>query len=186
MILSLLRKTPLFRKAPRPDAVGELYGRLSSAALHPALYLHGHVPDTFEGRFESVTLHVFLVMRRMKALPAPGTEAAQELIDLTFETFDDSMRQIGISDVAVPKKIKKLAHGFYGRVQAYEAALAMDGAAAVNVALAEALARNITEGGDAGALAAYTLANAHRLAGLDLDGIFQADPLFVSLEGTVP
>jgi cytochrome b pre-mRNA-processing protein 3 len=179
MFLSLLRNTKLFRKEPRPDAIGELYGRIASAALHPALYLHGNVPDTFEGRFESVTLHVFLVMRRMKALPAPGTEAAQELIDLTFQKFDESMRQIGISDVAVPKKIKTLAHGFFGRVQAYEAALAGGDMAA----LTEALARNITEGGDAGALAAYTQASAARLAVLDLDGIFQAEPLFVPLEG---
>jgi cytochrome b pre-mRNA-processing protein 3 len=170
MILSL------FSRSRRPDAAGELYGRIATAALRPELYINGSIPDTFEGRFESVTLHVFIVIRRLKMLPAPGREASQELIDITFQRFDDSMRQLGISDVAIPKKMKKLAHGFYGRIEAYETALTANNEAQ----LSTALARNITDGNDASSLANYVIAATRRFDGLDLDAIFQADPLFPS------
>lgn len=168
MILSL------FRRKPVSDPVIGLQQRITRAALNPALYREGHVPDSFEGRFEALTLHVGLVVRRLQALPPPAREAAQELVDATFAALDRSIREMGVGDVGVPRKMKALGEAFYGRLAAYEAALAGD----QPNALAAALARNVTEGADPAPLAAYVRASVQALEQLDLDGVFSADTLF--------
>jgi cytochrome b pre-mRNA-processing protein 3 len=165
------------RRKPKADPVAELHGRVVAAALSPALYLHGGLPDTFEGRFESLTLHVFLVMRRLKALASPGPELAQELIDRTFTGLDHTLRQIGISDTAVPKRMKELASAFLGRVRAYEEALAGADAAVLEAALA----RNATGGADAALLADYALAADHHLSSLELDALLSDAAIFPRL-----
>lgn len=141
MIFSFLRR----RK--RGEAIEPLYGAMMAAALKPELYAALGVPDTFEGRFESVTLHAGLVLRRLKALPPPADDMAQDFVDRTFDGLESAMREIGISDVAVPKRMKKFAQGFYGRIEAYTAALAPG---ASSEALGEALSRNLLDGAAAG------------------------------------
>jgi cytochrome b pre-mRNA-processing protein 3 len=165
------------KRKPKADPVAELHGRVVAAALAPALYLHGGLPDTFEGRFESLTLHVFLVMRRLKALASPGPELAQELIDRTFTGLDHTLRQIGISDTAVPKRMKELASAFLGRVRAYEEALARGD----DKALEAALARNATGGADAALLADYALAADGHLSSLDIDSLISDAAIFPRL-----
>ena len=117
MIFSLLRKR---RAVSAPDA---LYERITIAARHPALYLRFGVPDTVEGRFESLTVHLVLVLRRLRRLPAPAQELAQELVDAFFRQLDASLRELGVGDMRVPKRMKKLAQGFYDRAASYDAAL---------------------------------------------------------------
>ena len=165
------------RRKSKADPVAELHGRVVAAALSPALYLHGGLADTFEGRFESLTLHVFLVMRRLKALAAPGPELAQELVDRTFTGLDHTLRQIGISDTAVPKRMKELASAFLGRVRAYEEALA----GGDEQALAAALARNATGGADAALLTDYTIAADRHLSSLELDSLMSDAAIFPRL-----
>jgi cytochrome b pre-mRNA-processing protein 3 len=167
------------RRKPKPDPVADLHARVVAAALNPPLYLHGGLEDSFEGRFESLTLHVFLVMRRLKALPPPGPELSQELVDRTFTGLDHTLRQIGISDTAVPKRMKELASGFLGRVRAYEEALA----AHDRVALEAALARNALGpgGGDAALLGDYVEAADAHLATLDLDALMLDAAIFPRL-----
>jgi cytochrome b pre-mRNA-processing protein 3 len=154
-----------------------LQQRVTQAALAPALYLDGGIPDSFEGRFESLTLHVALVVRRLQQLGEPGSTAAQELIDATFEALDQSIRELGVGDVSVPKKMKTLAKHVYGRFAAYEAALL----AADDAALSAALARNATEGGDSQALTAYVRRAQAALDGLELDAILTDEELFSPL-----
>jgi cytochrome b pre-mRNA-processing protein 3 len=113
-----------------------------AAARRPALFLEGGAPDTVMGRFETLTLHVALVLRRLRDLPPPAGEAAQDLVDRFFAGLDDAMRQIGIGDTSVPKKVKGLAKAFYGRAGAYDAALARD---ASPEALEAAIARNVLD-----------------------------------------
>ncbi|WP_245974183.1 ubiquinol-cytochrome C chaperone family protein [Bosea caraganae] len=168
----------MFGKRPeRLAPVNALFERVAAASRQPALYLEGGIPDTFEGRFESLTLHVFLVLRRLRELPAPADGLAQDLVDACFSYLEFGFRQSGISDIAVPKRMKKIGQMFYGRVQAYESALASPDPAE----LVEALRRNAGCGGGAGPLAAYARQVVSALAGRDLDAILVQDALFPTL-----
>lgn len=170
------------RKRARTAPVEALLARIVAASREPALYLAGRVPDDFEGRFEALTLHVFLLLRRLRELPAPAADLAQELVDANFAYLELGFRQGGVGDVSVPKRIKKIGRSFYGRIGAYEEALA----APEPGALAAALARNVAPGADAAALARHARACIAALAGLDLDGILAADPLFPSFADSFP
>src|SRR3954464_5952988 len=116
MIFSLFRKD-------RASATDAVYGAIPGAAREPALYLRFGVPDTVEGRFESLALHLVLVLRRLRHLPDPAQDVAQELVDAFFRQLDASLRERGVGDMGVPKRIKRLAGGFYDRAGSYDAAL---------------------------------------------------------------
>ncbi|MGL4636959.1 MAG: ubiquinol-cytochrome C chaperone family protein [Beijerinckiaceae bacterium] len=162
----------LFSRKKAEPSVERLYGDIVAASRTPALYRDCGVPDTVMGRFESLGLHVVLVLRRLRELPAPADSLAQDLVDRFFLDLDGSLRQIGIGDVSVPKKIKKLGQAFYGRADAYNNAL--DETAAAD-ALEMALARNVLEKADqpglATALAQYTRHQVAHLSNHDLTDI---------------
>lgn len=151
-----------------------LFGRVAEASRRPEFYGEGGIPDSFEGRFESLTLHLQLVLRRLRELPPPASDLAQELVDACFSYLELGFRNGGTSDVAVPKRMKKIGQMFYGRVQAYEAALAAPG----TQMLAEALGRNACAPEGAAALAAYIRGAQGALAEMDLEAILSRDPLF--------
>jgi cytochrome b pre-mRNA-processing protein 3 len=138
------------RTKPKPS-VHRVYGDIVAAARLPALYLNMGVPDTVMGRFEVLVLHVGIVLRRLKALPAPAESLAQEIVDHFFADLDAALREIGIGDVSVPKKVKKLGQAFYGRINAYDVALQPQSRA---IALEEALCRNVLDRPDDPGLAA--------------------------------
>ncbi len=119
--------------------VDRQYAALTSAARVPFYYTDMGVPDTVMGRFEMLSLVMILFFRRTAQSQTSGQELAQEIIDAFFTDIDHSIRELGIGDQGVPKRMKKLAGMFYGRLQAYAAAL--DAADAKQ--LAEALRRNI-------------------------------------------
>jgi cytochrome b pre-mRNA-processing protein 3 len=169
VILSLFGKRP-DRLAP----VKTVFSRIVSASREPALFLDARVPDDFEGRFEMLALHVFLVLRRLRALPAPAADMAQDLVDATFAYLELGFRQGGVGDVSVPRKMKAIGRSFYGRLGAYEEAFAAEDPDA----LATALARNVSAEADSTALAAHARACDERLSGLDLAALLAADPLF--------
>jgi cytochrome b pre-mRNA-processing protein 3 len=162
----------LFSRKKATPSVERLYGDIVAASREPSLYREYGVPDTVMGRFESLGLHVILVLRRLRELPAPADSLAQDLVDRFFLDLDGSLRQIGIGDVSIPKKIKKLGQAFYGRADAYEKALAVDAAAH---ALETALARNVLERIDqpalATALAQHVRNQVSRMAGVGLEDI---------------
>jgi cytochrome b pre-mRNA-processing protein 3 len=135
----------LFKKDPAMDAGLALYAAAVEQARTPALYADFGTPDTVEGRFEQVALHVWLVMRRLKG-EAGAKKVNQRLMDAMFQNMDDSLRELGVGDLSVAKKIRKLAENFYGRIGAYEAALKPD---AAPDALARALGRNVFADEDA-------------------------------------
>ena len=158
MIPALWRK----RRSNRA-LIDQLHGKIVAASRRPALYAELSAPDTFEGRFEMMTLHAGLVMHALSRLPGFGGELAQELADSVFRHFDIALREIGISDVGLAKRMKRLAEAFYGRNKAYGEALDAGDAGM----LAGALARNVYGGADAGkaaALAAYVEQCARALA----------------------
>ncbi|MCW5710537.1 MAG: ubiquinol-cytochrome C chaperone [Shinella sp.] len=115
------------------------YATLTQAARHPYLYEALDVPDTVMGRFEMLSAMLILYFRRTRASGTSGQEIAQEIVDAFFEDVDHSIRELGVGDVGVPKRMKKFAGMFYGRLESYAAALDSgdrDG-------LANALRRNI-------------------------------------------
>jgi cytochrome b pre-mRNA-processing protein 3 len=134
MILSL------FKRSKAVPSVERVYGDIVTAARRPELYSDMGVPDTVMGRFDALALHVALVLRRLSKLPAPADSLAQDVVDRFFADLDAALREIGIGDVTIPKKVKKLGQAFYGRAQAYDQAL-RDEADAHE--LEEALARNV-------------------------------------------
>lgn len=162
------------KRNDRLAPVNALFARIAEASRQPALYLDGGIPDSFEGRFESLTLHVFLVLRRLRELPPPAADLSQDLVDACFAYLELGFRNGGVSDISVPKRMKKIGRSFYGRLQAYEAALAGDDAAA----MVEALGRNAAPGEGAGKLADYARAAQLRLASLDLDAILSESEPF--------
>lgn len=136
----------LFSRKPRMDAAERLYGQIMAAARQPALFLPPYgVPDTLEGRFDALILHIFLVVRRLTAMPDPAPRLAQDLSNEMFCALDRALREMGVGDLAVPKRIAKLAADYNGRRTAYEAALGLG-----EGALAEAVARNVYGRAEAG------------------------------------
>ncbi len=144
--------------------VDALYGEIVASARQPRLYAEWAVPDTPLGRYEMMALHLFLLLHRLRGEDGPQKAAAQELTDEFFRDVEHSIRELGIGDAGVPKRMKKLARMFYGRVASYDAALDagdMD-------ALASALARNVRPDTmvwpHAADLAAYTVRTRDALA----------------------
>jgi cytochrome b pre-mRNA-processing protein 3 len=116
-----------------------LYGEIVAAARQSVFYSDWNVPDTPLGRFEMLSLHMFLFQHRMHGEAGASQALAQVLIDEFFMDIEHSLRELGISDVGVPKRMKKLAKMFYGRTAAYADSLERGDA----VSLAVALTRNV-------------------------------------------
>ena len=129
----------LFRRGPDlSQPAGSLYATIVEQARQPAFFRDFGVPDTVIGRFETVALHAFLVFRRLRDAGQPGRELAQVTHDLMFAEIDTGLRELGIGDMGVGKRVKNLARNLYGRIGAYEAGIDAGGAA-----LGDALIRNL-------------------------------------------
>jgi cytochrome b pre-mRNA-processing protein 3 len=138
-----------FLRRRRHERLGyELYGAAVAAARQPVFYSDLRVPDTLDGRFDLVGLHVFLVIRRLTALPPPGPDVAQAVFDAMFSDMDFNLREMGVSDLVVGRRVKAMWEALHGRSAAYEAAMGQEPAES---ALAEALARNVWRGAAPGA-----------------------------------
>ena len=151
-----------FRRPHEDERTRAIYAAIVAQARRPAFYSGFAVPDTLEGRYEMLMLHAFLYLHRLKTEPEPVRKQGQEVFDLMFLDMDRSLREMGVGDLSVPKKIKKMAGAFYGRTAVYDAALAGDGEG-----LAPALGRNIfgDETRYTNALARYVHAAVDQLAG---------------------
>ncbi|MCV3240298.1 ubiquinol-cytochrome C chaperone family protein [Mesorhizobium sp. ZC-5] len=148
-----------------------LYNEIVAAARQPAFYSDWNVPDTPLGRFEMLSLHVFLFLHRMRGETGPAREVAQILTDQFFSDVEHSLRELGIGDMGVPKRMKKLARMFYGRTTAYADALERGDQPALAAALARNIRPDTAEWPQADALAGYVVAADRQLAGQATDGI---------------
>jgi cytochrome b pre-mRNA-processing protein 3 len=143
----------LFGRSGNRKLIDRLHGEIVAAARQRALFTDYAIEDTFEGRFEAVALHAALVLRRLNAMAPPAPDIAQDLTDAFFRHFERALREMGVGDISVPKRMKGLAEAFLGRGGAYDLAL-REGAD-----LAAALARNVYGGrGNPGRLARYVAA----------------------------
>ncbi|SDK07948.1 MULTISPECIES: ubiquinol-cytochrome C chaperone family protein [Bradyrhizobium] len=155
-----------FRKprSPLRGTIEAIYGMIVTQAREPSFYRAMAVPDTVNGRFDLLLLHLWLVLRRLKSA-AGGAALSQALFDHFCNDMDDNLREMGVGDLTVPKKMQAFGEAFYGRTAAYD--LALTGG---REALAQALCKNILNGEHiekAGRLAAYAEAAIAALDGLD-------------------
>lgn len=156
----------LFTPPPARLAAESLYTACVGQARQPWFYKDLGVPDTVDGRFDMVVLHVFLVLDRLR--DAGGDAELQRLLqECLFADMDRSLREMGVGDLSVGKRVRDMASAYYGRLHAYEAALQDDVDA--DAALQEALQRNIWRGAHSGrdrleAMAGYVLRQRSMLA----------------------
>ncbi len=132
------------RRRDKHERAGfQLYGAAVTAARDPWLYATLGVPDTLDGRFDSIGLHVYLIIRRLTIEPEPpGPALAQAVFDAMFLDMDTNLREMGVGDLSVGKRNRAMWEAFHGRSAAY--------AASWNdpAALAAALVRNVWRGVD--------------------------------------
>ncbi len=156
----------------------ELYGAVVAQARRAMLYQECGVPDTPEGRFEMIALHLSLLLARLDRMGEAGRKLAQVLGETFVTDMDDNMREMGVGDLAVPRKVKRAAAGLYERAARYRAAL---GEGATGDMLAEVLRADVL-GGDASGTAVAGLANDVRSSATLLAGASDGD----LLAGRVP
>jgi cytochrome b pre-mRNA-processing protein 3 len=174
-----------FTKARTPSrgTIEAIYGMIVTQAREPAFYRDYAVPDTVNGRFDLLLLHLWLVLRRLKTVEG-GAALSQGLFDHFCGDMDDNLREMGISDLKVPKRMQAFGEAFYGRTAAYDMALT-DG----REALAQAIARNILNGENidkARLLAAYAEATMAALDRLDAAELVGGSVRFPSPEEVQP
>lgn len=114
----------LIQRRRRKKAAGELYEAVVAQARRPVFYSGLGVPDTIDGRFDLIALHAILLVRRLKAGGDDTKQVAREIVDTMFEDLDRSLRELGVSDQGLPRRMRTMAEGFLGRMVAYEEALA--------------------------------------------------------------
>lgn len=176
----------LFRRDSEAAAIATaLYGAIVAQAREPALYAEFGVPDTVDGRFEMVVLHTILALDRLQDGDDRAKAIGQAVFDLYCTDMDQSLRELGIGDLGVPKRMKKMTERFYGRAAAYRPALAAGDAATLD----EAIARNVFNGPAPGSarLAAYALRQYAALRATPLETLLAGDVVFADMkaEGAV-
>jgi cytochrome b pre-mRNA-processing protein 3 len=165
-------KSPVFRRDRGNDTINALYGVIVAQARAPEFYRACAVADTVNGRLEMILLHVFLFFRRVRGEAESLRVVGQEVFDLFCRDMDNNLREMGVGDLAVPKRMRQIGEAFYGRAKAYDAALA----AGNDPALAEVFVRNVYSGdpehaADAQRLARYAAEAVRHLARQDAIGL---------------
>jgi cytochrome b pre-mRNA-processing protein 3 len=152
-----------FRKPRTPQGTIEaIYGMIVAQAREPLFYRDLGVPDTVNGRFDLLVLHLWMVLHRVRPIEG-GAGLSQALFDRFCEDMDGNLREMGVGDLTVPKRMQAFGEAFYGRSAAYDLALA-----AGREPLALALCKNILNGEE--------IENARRLA-------FYAETTIAALDG---
>jgi len=159
-------------QTPLRGTIEAIYGMIVAQAREPLFYQALHVPDTVNGRFDMIVLHLWLVLRPLRAaaggaVPAEGL--GQGLFDRFCSDMDANLREMGVGDLTVPKRMQKFGEAFYGRTAAYDKALA-----AGRDAMADVLARNVlntTDPARAAGLCQYVEQAVARLDALDSDAL---------------
>jgi cytochrome b pre-mRNA-processing protein 3 len=181
-LFSTIFASPATRRIERAGFA--LYTQTVRAARLPIYYAVWGVPDTLDGRFDLVGLFVAVLIRRLRLESKPGPALAQAVFDAMFADMDTNLREMGVSDMAVGKRVREMWEGFHGRALAYETALSTHDEAL----LAEALARNVwrgeTQGRGAGGLARHILVVQAHLAAQNLADLAAGRIEFPDPEGT--
>jgi cytochrome b pre-mRNA-processing protein 3 len=171
-----------FRRRDKHErAAFHLYGSAVAAARDPYLYAALGVPDTLDGRFDAIVLHVYLIVRRLDTGPEQGPALAQAVFDAMFLDMDINLREMGVGDLSVGKRNRAMWEAFHGRSAAYAAAWHD------TAVLEAAFARNIWRGaphpaGSPAALVRLAGAQATCLKGQPMDRMLRGEVTFLSAE----
>ena len=147
------------------DFTDGVYGQIVAGARQPHFFSVLAVPDTPLGRFEMIGLHMFLFLRRLRLSGGALDELGQQVTDIFFTEVDHSLRELGIGDSSVPKRMKKLARMYFGRLESYDAAITAGDASALEQALKRNIRPDAAEWPEASSLAAYVMMAEKFLAG---------------------
>ncbi|WP_291865399.1 ubiquinol-cytochrome C chaperone family protein [Bradyrhizobium sp.] len=155
-----------FRKPRLPSrgTIEAIYGMIVTQAREPLFYREFGVPDTVNGRFDLLVLHLWMVLRRMRSVERAAA-LSQALFDRFCDDMDANLREMGVGDLTVPKRMQGFGEAFYGRAAAYDLAVSVG-----REPLALALCKNILNGehiDKARLLTVYAEAALAHLAGLD-------------------
>ena len=181
-----------FRRKSQGGNIDALYGMIVAQARSAEFYRDYGVPDTVEGRLDMIILHLVLVLRQVTGahvtegrgtLPPMG----QQLFDRFLQDMDDNFREMGVGDLAVPKRMQKVGEAFYGRTKVYESALADYNPVALEAAVARNVFGSLEPALGARRLAAYMRKAAAHLAQQDANALTAAafefpDPGSVTVE----
>jgi cytochrome b pre-mRNA-processing protein 3 len=173
MMLGLLRK-----RNPYEHNARAVYAAALKKVREPSFYTAYGVPDTFDGRFDLLLLHVFLVINRMVDEQGVGAEFNQALFDVTFADMDQTLREMGIGDMGVPKHMRRMMKAFNGRMHVYQDAFK-------NGFLRTALIKNlygtcsVTPFKQAEMMETYLRATALALKGRPMHDILDARNIFI-------
>ena len=144
-----------FRERPEKTAATALYASIVTQSRQPELYSQMGVADTVDGRFDILLLNASLAMRRLTAGGERGAKVSQALFNLLFQDMDQALREMGVGDLIVPKRIKQMGEAFYGRALAYDKALGSGDDAALTDALVRNVYRGVADANGARQLADY-------------------------------
>lgn len=167
----------LFRRRQRPEVLAA-YTAIVAQARQPWLYVRYNVPDTVDGRFEMIMLHMILVLNRLRGEGDVAADFSQQLFDTFFADMDGSLREMGVGDLGVPKKVKKMAEAFYGRAAAIAEALAADGLQELESVVDRNLFTDASDAVASHAIARYLRSAADGLARQDASAIIDSGPVW--------
>lgn len=166
----------MFQASPVEEAGRRLYVEAVAQARHPDFYERLGVPDTPDGRFDMVVLHVVLVMRRLRRDHRVAGATSQALFDIMFADMDQNLREMGVGDIGVSTRIKAMAQGFYGRLAAYDSALNREQGADLWAALERNLYRKCRPSeSHVAAMVAYIRDQADRLDACPIEAVLGGD-----------
>ncbi|CAM5765606.1 ubiquinol-cytochrome c chaperone [Labrys miyagiensis] len=168
----------LFRNKERDSRISRLYDQILAQSRDPVLFLEGRVPDTVEGRTDMMLLHLFLLLHRLNGEKGEAHELARGVCDRFFAELDRAMREMGVGDLTVPKKMRKVADIYTGCSVSYGKALASPD----ETELADALLRNVYGRAEERRREAVALAGYVRRANAALAGV----PAETFVRGTIP
>jgi cytochrome b pre-mRNA-processing protein 3 len=167
-----MRLLQTFRRPIEAAVAEKLYRVIVEQARQPAFYSDLGVPDTPDGRYDMIVAHLVLVLRRFRGAHSETKKLAQALFDLMLADMDQNLREMGVGDLAVGKRVKGMAMAFYGRLAAYGAALRDDDSAALQAALSRNLYRKaMPEFAQVAAVAVYLRREAARLDGEPIEAL---------------
>jgi len=164
-----------FRRKNQDNQVAALYANIVKRARHPSFYQFGEVNDTFDGRFELLSLHVHIVLRDLRRRGLGREAQGQALFDTFFQDLDQGLRESGVGDMGISKKIRRMAEAFYGRAAAYDEVMVGSPCSHESLGeLTQMISRNFFDGAKtkpAENLAAYAIALDQFLSNAELDTI---------------
>jgi len=149
-----------------------VYRALMGQSRRPEFYGEGAVPDSYDGRIDFLTLHMAVVFTALKTHGDTGSKLSQALYDVMIDDFDVALREEGLSDTGVVRRIKPMVNLFFERVKAYSEAL-VEPKGALSTAIQSGYKTDITKA-NLKNLTDYTRAFSQVLAGKSIGDIAQA------------